>query len=72
MKWEKDDFFIIFKAVRRFKVFSNKQTSRVRRHFEKKTDRQTFFFKKKHWKELFTAPSFFSAIKRHKNAIEYL
>ena len=26
MKWEKDVSFIIFKAVRRFKVFSSKQT----------------------------------------------
>ena len=42
--------------------------SRVRRLFQKMSGRQTDkLFKKRHLKWLFTPPSFFSAIQRHKN-----
>ena len=40
--------------------------SRVRQHFQKKSGRQTVFFSKRHLKWLFTPPSFFSTIQRHK------
>ena len=44
---------------------SSLNLSRVRRQF-RQTDRQTNFFSKRHLKKLFTSPSFFPTIQKHK------
>ena len=50
---------------KRNKVIRPKSRASALSKTARQTDRQTIFFSKRHFKQLFTTPSFFSTIQRH-------